>query len=272
MHSSVLADSLVVPGGWPQSDARLPSELMKVGTTGVVAFQFFFLQNGHCAVSQVSGFWRKSIVLPHQVQAIFHLATVSSLRSGLPEPAVCVSGAQLCAPWLPAHSPSSLAVWPDAHQNHTLTSAPLLAAVADAAMVKMWWGEARQDDSPAHTWLAPFSPSYPSIIPSIFFYKTSCILPSSTFSSSVKNPFINPWNVLPLCSITGLVLSWVVSHPCLVQGVVPTSGVEAPLKQPREGPELGLLFLLSGYWGFLGTPFVFMEMSLALHSLTPSTV
>lgn len=68
--------SLVVPGWWSQSYTWLPGELLKLGTTGLFAFHFFFLQNEHCVVPQGSDFCRISIVFTHQVQTILHLVTI----------------------------------------------------------------------------------------------------------------------------------------------------------------------------------------------------
>lgn len=206
--------SSVVPGGCPQSDT-CPVNWWKLAQ--LVAGCFPVLLPTEWALCSSIGQWflkKKCCVTSPGAGNISCGNSLSSLRSGFPEPAVCVSEAQLCAPWLPAHLPCCLARC-SPEITHWQVNACLLQL-----QVHLWWrcDEVMPDKIPAYTWLAPFSPSSPDIIPSIFFHKTSCILSSSTFNSS-EHPFINPvqsWNAFPLCPITGLMLPVVVSRPRLV--------------------------------------------------------
>lgn len=117
-------------------------------------------KGGHCAVPQASDFEEKALCYLTRCRQFFIWQWfLFSLRSGFPEPAVCVSEVQLCAPWLPAHLPFSQAVWPDCSPQiiHWQVHPCLLQL-----QVHLWWrcDEVMPDKMPAlltHHW-APFPP------------------------------------------------------------------------------------------------------------------
>lgn len=130
---------------WHNFPVLLPTEWALCSFIGQ-----WFLKKKHCVTSPGAGNFSSG-------------NSVSSLRSGFPEPSVCVSGAQLCASWLPAHLPSSLAVWPDAHQpSHTAKcSLACCSCRCSRGEDMMKWGQTRCQ--PGLNMTVSLSPSYPSL-------------------------------------------------------------------------------------------------------------
>lgn len=123
---------------------------------------------------------------------------ISSIWSGSPGPsgswALCVSAAHRCAPWLPGHL-QYLPLWSSSlilTYAHTLTHALLLDAGATMVKTVVIWCWTSILLSPAYRWPAPFSPSYPYVIPNMFFSKPSCSLLLPHTIPQLNIPLLSP--------------------------------------------------------------------------------